>query len=223
MEEKLERARRRMQFCMSLIGGCFGAYMVLRFGHFASAATVNLLEMFMGATQGNWTLALLRLGGMTLYVAAIVLTSLLSGRRGADLRRWAIWIDAAAALILSLTPEGAEHGVFISLFAMAFQWTAFSGEHGCPFSTIFSTNNLRQFVDALVQARLDRSRAEKDRIVLCGGSLLSFYAGVLLVGLLWRMEGGRWAILATLPPAAAALFWHRQYRRAWQSAAQKLR
>ena len=61
MEEQLEQSKRRLHFCMALIGGWFGAYMVLRFGHFASAATVNLLEMLTGAAQEKWPLALLRL------------------------------------------------------------------------------------------------------------------------------------------------------------------
>ena len=42
MEEQLEQSKQRLHFCMAVIGGWFGAYMVLRFGHFASAATVNL-------------------------------------------------------------------------------------------------------------------------------------------------------------------------------------
>ena len=64
MEEQLEQSKQRLHFCMAVIGGWFGAYMVLRFGHLASAATVNLLEMLTGAAQENWPLALLRLGGL---------------------------------------------------------------------------------------------------------------------------------------------------------------
>ena len=39
MEEQLEQSKKRLHFCVAVIGGWFGAYMVLRFGHFASAAT----------------------------------------------------------------------------------------------------------------------------------------------------------------------------------------
>ena len=69
MEEQLEQSKKRLHFCVAVIGGWFGAYMVLRFGHFASAATVNLLEMLTGAAQSNWELALLRLGGVVLYAS----------------------------------------------------------------------------------------------------------------------------------------------------------
>ena len=81
MEEQLEQSKQRLHFCMAVIGGWFGAYMVLRFGHFASAATVNLLEMLTGAAQENWPLALLRLGGILVYIAAIFLTAWLPDRK----------------------------------------------------------------------------------------------------------------------------------------------
>lgn len=45
MEEQLEQSKRRLHFCMALIGGWFGAYAILRFHHFASAVTVNFIEV----------------------------------------------------------------------------------------------------------------------------------------------------------------------------------
>ena len=148
MEEQLEQSKQRLHFCMAVIGGWFGAYMVLRFGHFASAATVNLLEMLTGAAQENWLLALLRLGGILVYIAAIFLTAWLPRRTHSDLRRWAILIDMAAAAILSLIPAAQECGVSFRLLVLVSLGAASSSKHGYPCSTIFSTNNLRQFVDA---------------------------------------------------------------------------
>ncbi len=51
MEEQLEQSKRRLHFCMALIGGWFGAYAILRFHHFASAVTVNFIEIFTSAVQ----------------------------------------------------------------------------------------------------------------------------------------------------------------------------
>ena len=51
MEEQLEQSKRRLHFCMALIGGWFGAYAILRFHHFASAVTVNFIEVFTSAVQ----------------------------------------------------------------------------------------------------------------------------------------------------------------------------
>lgn len=71
MEEQLEQSKRRLHFCMALIGGWFGAYAILRFHHFASAVTVNFIEVFTSAVQENWIKALLRMGIVILYVFTI--------------------------------------------------------------------------------------------------------------------------------------------------------
>ena len=239
MEEQLEQSKKRLHFCMAVIGGWFGAYMVLRFGHFASAATVNLLEMLTGAAQSNWELALLRLGGMVLYAFAVFLTAWLPKRTHDDLRLWAILIDMAAALVLSVIPPDREYAVYFSLFAMAFQWATFASKHGYPCSTIFSTNNLRQFVDACVQVYLNRDADHSPRMRLYGGTLLSFTMNIagpvkdaplvrlafqagLAVCVLWRMGLGHWTILGALLPAALALLWQRQDLRIRQAMGEKL-
>ena len=105
MEEQLEQSKRRLHFCMALIGGWFGAYAILRFHHFASAVTVNFIEVFTSAVQENWIKALLRMGIVILYVFTIFLTACLSKRCKGDLRMWAILSDAAAACVLSVLPE----------------------------------------------------------------------------------------------------------------------
>ena len=114
MEEQLEQSKRCLHFCMALIGGWFGAYAILRFHHFASAVTVNFIEVFTSAVQNNWIKALLRLGIVILYVFTIFLAACLSKRCKGDLRMWAILSDAAAACVLSVLPEHlSELGVYI--------------------------------------------------------------------------------------------------------------
>ena len=90
MEEQLEQSKRRLHFCMALIGGWFGAYAILRFHHFASAVTVNFIEIFTSAVQENWIKALLRMGIVILYVFTIFLAACLSKRCKGDLRMWAL-------------------------------------------------------------------------------------------------------------------------------------
>ena len=134
MEEQLEQSKRRLHFCMALIGGWFGAYAILRFHHFASAVTVNFIEVFTSAVQNNWIKALLRLGIVILYGFTIFLAACLSKRCKGDLRMWAILSDAAAACVLSVLPEHlSELGVYICIFAMGFQWCVFAGKYGYPF------------------------------------------------------------------------------------------
>ena len=96
------------------------------------------------------------------------------------------------------------------IFAMGFQWCVFAGKYGYPCSTIFSTNNLRQFVDAWVQAHLFRDSDHIPRMNLYGGTLLAFHAGVIAECVLWAMGWGSYTILPVLLPAALAFVWQRQ-------------
>ena len=157
-----------------------------------------------------------------LYAFAVFLTAWLPKRTHDDLRLWAILIDMAAAQVLSVIPPDREYAVYFSLFAMAFQWATFASKHGYPCSTIFSTNNLRQFVDACVQVYLNRDADHSPRMRLYGGTLLSFHGGAIAVCILWRMGLGHWTILGALLPAALALLWQRQDLRIRQAMGEKL-
>ena len=96
------------------------------------------------------------------------------------------------------------------IFAMGFQWCVFAGKYGYPCSTIFSTNNLRQFVDAWVQAHLFRDSDHIPRMNLYGGTLLAFHAGVIAECVLWAMGWGSCTILPVLLPVALAFVWQRR-------------
>ena len=133
MEEQLEQSKRRLHFCMALIGGWFGAYAILRFHHFASAVTVNFIEVFTSAVQENWIKALLRLGIVILYVFTIFLAACLSKRCKGDLRMWAILSDAAAACVLSVLPEHlSELGVYICILPWASSGACLPENTGIP-------------------------------------------------------------------------------------------
>lgn len=211
MEEQLERSKKRLHFCMALLGGCFGAYAILQFGHFASAVTVNFIEVFTGAAQGNWEKSLLRLGAVAVYFFTLLLAAWLSKRAKSDLRAWAILIDVAAAVVLCLLPmEVQEAGVYLCIFTMGFQWFVFAGKQGYPCSTIFSTNNMRQFVDAWVQVYICKDISQISRMWIYGGTLLAFHAGVIVMCVLWRLGWGQWTILGTLVPECLAFVWWRK-------------
>lgn len=211
MEEKTERNKLRLHLCMAFIGGCFGAYALLQFSHFASAVTVNFIEVFTGAAQGNWTKSLLRLGAVVMYAVTLFLAAYLPGRVSSDLRLWAVLLDMAASVAACLVPASAkEAGVYILIFAMGFQWAIFAGKQGYPCATIFSTNNLRQFVDAWVQVHCNGDASQAPRMRLYGRTLLSFHLGVLTVCVLWLLGCGRWSSLSVLPAGALALHWLRR-------------
>jgi len=59
-------------------------------------------------------------------------------------------------------------GLYPIFFAMAFQWCSFKGIGGYNSATVFSTNNLRQFVSAVTlfadEKKQEHERARRDMI-----------------------------------------------------------
>ena len=136
----MSQAQRRIHFTMAFIGGFFGVYTILRFtGLFGSAQTANLIYLTTDLLGGSWPDMLLRLGGAALYMAGIALTVWLPRGRMADLRPLSVGIDMAAAVLVALLPAGISPvlGLYLLLFAMAFQWNSFPGADGFVSSSIF--------------------------------------------------------------------------------------
>ncbi len=94
-----------------------------------------------------------------------------------------LFIDAMAALIVAFLPSDLND--FIALyplyFAMAIQWCSFKGGDGFTCSTIFSTNNLRQFTTSMTEYL-----CSKDPDALRNGnfSLLFCFVSILVLSFL---------------------------------------
>ena len=76
-----------------------------------------------------------------------------------------------------MSPVIALYPVF---FAMPFQWCTFKAPGGYNSSTIFSTNNLRQFTIAVTQFLMKKDTAQRDKAKFYGMTLLSFHTGAAL-------------------------------------------
>lgn len=163
----------------ALVGGFFGAYAVLARGSLASAQTMNLLEMVIQAWSGNGVKVWMHLGAFVLYVAATMLTVLLPHWLHADVRKLCPLIDAAVAVVMGFLPAGLPlpAALYPIFFAMAFQWSAFSGANGYVGSTIFSTNNTKQASLALAEFICQRDRAQLRRLHFFVCTLISFHIG----------------------------------------------
>lgn len=200
----MEHAQQRLHFTMSFIGGFLAVYAVLCFaGLLGSAQTSNLILLTTDLLSANWPDLLLRIGGAVLYMCAIALTVWLPRKCRTDLRRISVVLDMAAALVVGLFPEGIPPvlGLYPLFFAMAFQWNSFTGADGFVSSTIFSTNNFRQFSMALAETLSGRSQLPK--AAFFGKTLLSFHSGVAVSYLLWQLLGNRSAWMCLLPCALA--------------------
>lgn len=195
---------RHLSFAM--VGGFFGAYAILRTGILASAQTMNLLELVIAALRGEGFTSLLHIGIFFLYVLSVMLTVLLPRLLHIDNRMLAAPIDALCALIMGLLP--ADTNVLLSLypvfFAMAFQWSSFSGAHGFVSATIFSTNNTKQASLAFAEFLCDRDRTHFIKMRFYLLTLLSFHIGAAIAFFsvrFWDLRG----VWVNIPLAAVAL------------------
>ena len=86
-----------------------------------------------------------------------------------------------------------------------FNGAALKGARGFSSSTIFSTNNFRQFTAALTEVVLNQNEEQKDKARFFGGTLVSFHAGVAVSFLLWQMFHVHDAWFVLIPAAAAGV------------------
>lgn len=211
----LEQNGERLHFTMAFIGGCLGVYSLLHFSNlFGSAQTNNLISMTVCLVSGSWSELLLRLVGALLYIAAIGLVVALPRRVRLDVRFLSLLVSAVTVLLLGLLPADTPPlvGLYPLFFATAFQWNAFPGASGFLSSTIFSTNNLRQFTSASVEVLLNRNDSYRPKARFFGLTLLSYHAGVAVMYLLWQTAGFQSVWFCFLPLLAA----YRRVRRAVQ-------
>ena len=143
--------------------------------------------------------ALERFLAFLIFAAAMILATVLEKRTDWDLRLPAVFLDMAAAIAIGFIPAKADPVVALYpvFAATAFQWCVFKSAGGYAASTIFCTNNLRQTVVSLTEYLL-LSREERKgggetlkKACMFGGTLASFYSGVLIGGILWHLTGVR--------------------------------
>lgn len=187
---------------MAFIGGFLGVYPVLNYENIlGSAQTSNLIELVTDTLGGNLPHALLRILAMFLYMSAVALATYLPKHSHANLKYISLAIDGLAAILLPLIPRNLPMiiGLYPTFFAMAFQWCSFPGAYGYNSSSIFSTNNLRQFTSALVNVYCNHMPQERLKYHFYGFTLLCFHLGVAADYLLWRRMGRYCSLFALVP------------------------
>lgn len=177
-----------IHYTLSFIGGYLGLYAIVsRADLFGNAQTANLLYLVRDLVGRNFPDMLLRFGALAVYISAVILTVWIPAHFSMDLRYISIGIDICAVLFLGFLPS--EMSPVIALypvfFAMPFQWCTFKAPGGYNSSTIFSTNNLRQFTSALTEFLMKKDSAQRDKAKFYGMTLLSFHTGAALSLLLY--------------------------------------
>ncbi|GFO85050.1 YoaK family protein [Anaerostipes butyraticus] len=182
---------------MAVIGGFLGGFAILNHHDlFGSAQTSNLISIAMdtaGHPDSDW---LIRIIGLAVYAAALSLTVILPKYTRLPMKPFSLGVDAAAVLITGLLPSDLND--FIALyplfFAMAIQWCSFSGADGYTASSIFSTNNLRQFITSLTEYLCSKDPKALHKGEFFGKVLAFFHIGVVISYLSCRQFGliGAW-------------------------------
>lgn len=87
---------------ISLVGGFLGAYAILlHAGNFGSAQTGNLMEMGAELVSMEWFNVLLRLAALVLFGLGVASAYLLTNFTKINMRKLALWVDAAALALAS--------------------------------------------------------------------------------------------------------------------------
>ena len=172
-----------MHYNMAVAGGVFGGFAVCNLGEiFGNAQTLNLIGIVYNFVYCDFETLLLRIIAALLYflgfAAAVVIPKKL--RLHSDLI--SIVIDILAIITLVFLPRNANFliSLYPIFFATAFQWTAFEYIEGYSCSTIFSSNNYRQFTTSLVEYAIDKDKSRLTKTRVFGLTLLYFHIGVAL-------------------------------------------
>ena len=178
-----------LHYNLAFIGGFLGIYCILQRSDFLGAAqTSNMIYLVSHLLGKDYIDVLLRAGAMILYAFSISLTVLIPAKTTINIKTLSILIDAVAVGIMGVMPDkmNAVLGLYPVFFAMAFQWNTFKGAKGYISSSIFSTNNLRQFSISLTNFGMTKKKEHIDRAKFYGLTILSFHVGVAVSYIAWQ-------------------------------------
>lgn len=183
-----------LHFVMAANGGFFAIYAILsRMNNLGQAQTANLIEMICDILGRDMLDVVERAGAAVIFIAALILATVLEKRTDWELRYAAVIMDMLAALAVGFIPMSVKPvlALYPVFFATPFQWCVFKGVRGYGSSTIFCTNNLRQTTTALTEYfLLPKDDAKRGELLVkagvFGGTLCSFYVGAVLGGTLWQ-------------------------------------
>ncbi len=172
-----------MHYNMAVIGGIFGGFAVCNLGEiFGNAQTLNLIGIVSNLVYCDLNTLLLRIIAALLYMLGFAAAVVIPKKLRIHSDMISIVVDIFAFITLAFMPK--DLNFLISLypifFATAFQWTAFEYIDGYSSSTIFSSNNYRQFATSLIEYIIDRDKSRITKIRVFGLTLLYFHIGVAL-------------------------------------------
>ncbi len=203
-----EQLHNLLHFMMALIGGFLGAYTLLNYHDlFGNAQTTNMISLAMDLVGHNIEDFLYRALDLIVYVSGFACTVLIPRYTKLNLRLCSIFIDALAGITICFIPASVNDFVALCpvLFATAFQWNSFREVDGFVSSTIFSTNNLRQFTTSFFEYLCDKDKKHLRKTKVFGGTLLFYHIGAAISFVLYLSMGTKAGWFCVIPACVAAL------------------
>ena len=204
----IEQKNQLLHRIACFIGGFTGCHIILRTGIFASAQTLNLLNIVINALSGNIPSVLKLFGAMSIYILGILTCLFLKIKMPSTVKTVSltiIIIGIFSYIFMPISVPG-DIQIYPSFFMMSFMWVAF-GESikGYNSSCIFSTNNLRQAVYELGAYTLEKDKKHLDKGLFFLGSLVFFHSGAI-VSYISTTLLGKDGIIVCLIPVLLALY-----------------
>ena len=192
---------------MAFLGGFLGIFPIVNAPHlFGSAQTLNMIEIILDIVNCHSETLLFNILGLLLYIVPIFLVTILNKFTKINMKILSLAVDTLCIFTMWLFPIEknilATIYLYPTFFAMSFQFCSFNGAYGFSCSTIFSTNNLRQFVSSAIElCSGDKSFALKTKFF--GITLLTFHLGVAICAVLFIFFKNAAFLFALIPIVVA--------------------
>ncbi len=203
-----ERLTGWIHHSMAVTGGFLGIYALLcRADFFGNAQTSNLMYLVTSLLGRDIPDALIRIGGVLLYLSGIALTIFWSKKWHRSLAHLSLSVDIVAVLLLGFLPAEMDPilGLYPIFFAMAVQWNSFPGAYGYVSSSIFSTNNIRQIANALSEYCITHDRRQLSKAAFFASTVLFFHLGVVFGWCVHHFSGIQSVWFCLLPLSVSAI------------------
>lgn len=182
--------RPREAGALAAVGGFLDAYTFLAHGGvFANAQTGNVILFGIAAGQGDWPAAARRLPPLGAFVVGVITVELLARMRGRRLfsrpARLVLIVESVTFVVVGLLPGGTPDWVSTVLVAWAatMQVVTFRTVRHAPYSTTFTTGNLRSLLSETAAWLGDHDTAARDRARALTVVVACFVVGAVLGGL----------------------------------------
>lgn len=197
------------QYSMCVAGGFIAAYAILNHADFlASAQTANLINITLCITGNNFPELVLRLIAVFIYMAGLSLPLVIKRYTHINIKLFCIFLEILMTIILYFITKRVN--TIIALYPVFFmtsvQWNCFPGVNGFVSSSIFSTNNLRQFTTSYVEYICDKDKSHLKKTKFFGGVLLSYHTGVAFSYFIYKHFAMKGVIFCLLPLLAGMMF-----------------